>query len=134
MHQQELQCSDKRRDFTFNRLSEKMSLLEFATPCKDTIKSSKLFVVKLFVHFDIWNTFYHGIEFASIKRYHQFCFMVVYKEAQILLWSLSLSCLYVNMICARSCKRSGTLVKSLLFWLAGKVSWPAEEVFSPCRK
>ena len=35
---------------------------------------------------------------------------------------------------ARSCKRSGTLFKSLLFWLAGEVSWLAVEVLSPCWK
>jgi len=35
---------------------------------------------------------------------------------------------------ARSCKRSETLFKSLLFWLAGEVSWLAVEVLSPCRK
>ena len=34
----------------------------------------------------------------------------------------------------RSCKRSGTLFKSLLFWLAGEVSWLAVEVLSPCQK
>ena len=34
----------------------------------------------------------------------------------------------------RSCKRSETLFKSLLFWLAGEVSWLAVEVLSPCRK
>ena len=34
----------------------------------------------------------------------------------------------------RSCKRSGTLFKSLLLWLAGEVSWLAEEVLSPCQK
>ena len=34
----------------------------------------------------------------------------------------------------RSFKRSGTLFKSLLFWLAGEVSWLALEVLSPCRK
>ena len=34
----------------------------------------------------------------------------------------------------RSCKRSKTLFKSLLFWLAGEVSWLAVEVLSPCRK
>ena len=33
---------------------------------------------------------------------------------------------------ARSCKRSRTLFKSLLFWLVGEVSWLAEEVLSPC--
>ena len=32
----------------------------------------------------------------------------------------------------RSFKRSGTLFKSLLFWLAGEVSWLAVEVLSPC--
>ena len=32
----------------------------------------------------------------------------------------------------RSCKRSETLFKSLLFWLAGEVSWLAVEVLSPC--
>jgi len=31
----------------------------------------------------------------------------------------------------RSCKRSETLFKSLLFWLAGEVSWLAVEVLSP---
>ena len=30
----------------------------------------------------------------------------------------------------RSCKRRGTLFKSLLFWLAGEVSWLAVEVHS----
>ena len=35
---------------------------------------------------------------------------------------------------ARSCKRSETLFKSLLFWLAGDVSWLAVEVLSPCLK
>jgi len=35
---------------------------------------------------------------------------------------------------SRSCKRSGTLFKSLLFWLAGVVSWLAVEVLSPCQK
>ena len=30
--------------------------------------------------------------------------------------------------------RSETLFKSLLFWLAGEVSWLAVEVLSPCRK
>ena len=34
----------------------------------------------------------------------------------------------------RSCKRSKTLFKSLLFWLAGEVSWLAVEVLSPCQK
>jgi len=34
----------------------------------------------------------------------------------------------------RSCKRSKTLFKSLLFWLAGEVSWLAVEVISPCKK
>ena len=34
----------------------------------------------------------------------------------------------------RSCKRSETLFKSLLFWLAGEVSWLAVEVLSPCQK
>ena len=37
-------------------------------------------------------------------------------------------------ISARSCKRSKTLFKSLLFWLAGDVSWLAVEVLSPCQK
>ena len=32
----------------------------------------------------------------------------------------------------RSCKRSGTLFKSLLFWLAVEVSWLAVKVLSPC--
>ena len=31
---------------------------------------------------------------------------------------------------ARSCKRSGTLFKSLLFWLAREVSWLALEVLN----
>ena len=35
---------------------------------------------------------------------------------------------------SRSCKRSETLFKSLLFWLAGEVNWPAVEVLSPCQK
>ena len=35
-------------------------------------------------------------------------------------------------VLSRSCKRSGTLCKSLLFWLAGEVSWLAVEVLSPC--
>jgi len=35
-------------------------------------------------------------------------------------------------ITPRSCKRSETLFKSLLFWLAGEVSWLAVEVLSPC--
>ena len=40
-----------------------------------------------------------------------------------------------GLICrARSCKRSETLYKSLLFWLAGEVSWLALEVLSSCRK
>ena len=34
----------------------------------------------------------------------------------------------------RSCKRNETLFKSLLFWLAGEVSWLAVEVLSPCQK
>ena len=34
----------------------------------------------------------------------------------------------------RSCKRSKTLFKSLLFWLAGEVSWLAAKVLSPCQK
>ena len=34
----------------------------------------------------------------------------------------------------RSCKRSGTLFISLLFWLAGEVSWLAVEVLAPFRK
>ena len=34
----------------------------------------------------------------------------------------------------RSCKRSKTLFKSLLFWLAGEVSWLDVELLSPCRK
>ena len=34
----------------------------------------------------------------------------------------------------RSCKRSETLFKSLLFWQAGEVNWLAVEVLSPCRK
>ena len=36
-------------------------------------------------------------------------------------------------ILPRSCKRSRTLFKSLLFWLAGEVSWLAVEVLSPCQ-
>ena len=39
-----------------------------------------------------------------------------------------------DLHCPRSCKRSETLFKSLLFWLAGEVSWLAVEVLSPCRK
>ena len=35
---------------------------------------------------------------------------------------------------SRSCKRSGTMFKSLLFWLAGEVSWLAVEVLSPYQK
>ena len=35
---------------------------------------------------------------------------------------------------SRSCKRSETLFKSLLFWLAGEVSCLAKEALSPCRK
>ena len=31
----------------------------------------------------------------------------------------------------RTCKRSENLFKSLLFWLAGKVSWLPVEVVSP---
>ena len=34
----------------------------------------------------------------------------------------------------RSCKRSGTVFKSLLCWLAGEVSWLAVEVLSSCQK
>ena len=34
----------------------------------------------------------------------------------------------------RSCKRSEALFKSLLFWLAGEVSWLAVEGLSPCQK
>ena len=34
----------------------------------------------------------------------------------------------------RSCKRRETLFKSLLFWLAGEMSWLAVEVRSPCQK
>ena len=42
--------------------------------------------------------------------------------------------LMANEEAPRSCKRSGTLFKSLLFWLAGEVSWLAVEVLSPCQK
>ena len=35
---------------------------------------------------------------------------------------------------SRSCKRSRTLFKSLLFWLAGELSWLAVEVLTPCQK
>ena len=38
----------------------------------------------------------------------------------------------VTIVQSRSCKRSET--KSLLFWLAGEVSWLAVVVLSPCRK
>ena len=38
---------------------------------------------------------------------------------------------YKNLIGPRFCKRSKTLFKSLLFWLARKVSWLAVEVLSP---
>ena len=37
-------------------------------------------------------------------------------------------------ICARSCKRIESLLKSLLFWLVGDVSWLDVEVLSPCWK
>ena len=40
----------------------------------------------------------------------------------------------IGVIQSRSYKRSETLFKSLLFWLAGEVSWLAVEVLSPCRK
>ena len=36
--------------------------------------------------------------------------------------------------CSRSCKRSKTLFKSLLFWLAGELSWLAVKVLFPCQK
>ena len=42
--------------------------------------------------------------------------------------------LMIQMMYPRSCKRSGTLFKSLLFWLAGEVNWLAVEVLSPCQK
>ena len=35
---------------------------------------------------------------------------------------------------SRFYKRSETLFKSLLFWLAEEVSWLAVEVLSPCQK
>ena len=41
---------------------------------------------------------------------------------------------FVNLFNTRSCKRSETLFKSLLFWLAGEVSLLAVEVLSPYRK
>ena len=41
---------------------------------------------------------------------------------------------FVNLFNTRSCKRSETLIKSLLFWLAREVSWLAVEVLSPYRK
>ena len=47
----------------------------------------------------------------------------VYKETNIC---------SVNDLQPRSCKRSETLFKSLLFWLAREVSWLAVEVLSPC--
>ena len=38
-----------------------------------------------------------------------------------------------RIVKSRSWRRSGTSFKSLLFWLAGEVSWLAVEVLSPCR-
>jgi len=35
---------------------------------------------------------------------------------------------------ARFCKRSETSFKSLLFWLAGELSWLAVKVLFPCQK
>ena len=51
-------------------------------------------------------------------------------ECKILVEEIGLA----NVVTPRSCKRSKTLFKSLLFWLAGEVSWLAVEVLSPCRK
>ena len=43
------------------------------------------------------------------------------RELKLVSDSVIVSFLYIS----RSCKRSGTLFKSLLFWLAGEVSWLA---------
>ena len=40
----------------------------------------------------------------------------------------------IEVVKARSCKRSETLFKALIFWLAGEVNWLAVEVLSPCQK
>ena len=41
---------------------------------------------------------------------------------------------FVNLFNTRSYKRSETLFKSLLFWLAREVSWLAVEILSRCQK
>ena len=46
--------------------------------------------------------------------------------------SLFFVCLTLEI--SRSCKRNKTLFRSLLFWLAGEVSWLAVEVLSQCQK
>ena len=42
--------------------------------------------------------------------------------------------IYQQEVKERFCKRSDTLFKSLLFLLAGEVSWLAVEALSPCQK
>ena len=69
------------------------------------------------------------------RRFHGLIFIQDCKTHFVLtIPNALLGLTYVFMSDARSCKRSETLFKSLLFWLAGEVSCLAVEVLFPCQK
>ena len=68
------------------------------------------------------------ISFLSIWLHLEYDFVKFYLS----LYSLSLS-FRERESWPRSCKSRETLFISRLFWLAGEVSWLAEEVLSPCQ-